>query len=43
MPSERIAAGHAALDAPLHGLDGSQTRLRDHLADPLLVLVWSSW
>lgn len=40
---ERIAAGHAALDTPLRRLDGGEARLRDHLGDPLLVLVWASW
>lgn len=41
--SDRVRAGQAALDIPLRRLEGGTTRLREYLADPLIVLVWSSW
>lgn len=40
---ERIAAGRAALAVPLRRLDGGSATLGEHLADPLIVLVWASW
>ncbi len=40
---DRIATGKEALAVPLRRLDGGTATLAEHLADPLVVLVWSSW
>ncbi len=43
LPADRLAAGRQALAAPLRRLDGGSATLGEHLADPLIVLVWASW
>lgn len=43
LSTDRVRAGQAALDATLQQLSGGTGRLREQLADPLIVLVWSSW
>jgi hypothetical protein len=43
LSNDRIAAGRAALEVPLRRFGGGTATLREHLADPLVVLVWSSW
>lgn len=40
---ERVAAGREALAVPLRRLGGGTATLAEHLADPLIVLVWASW
>ncbi len=43
LSSDRITAGRAALDVRLRRFDGRAGTLHEYLADPLIVLVWSSW
>jgi hypothetical protein len=40
---DRVAAGREALAAPLRRLGGGTATLAEHLADPLIVLIWASW
>src|SRR5260221_13768644 len=43
LTSDRVAAGLIALDIPLKRLEGGTATLREHLGNPLIVLVWSTW
>ena len=43
LSSERLSAGRAAIDVRLRRFGGGTGTLREYLADPLIVLVWSSW
>ncbi len=43
LSAEKVAAGREALRVPLRRLEGGTATLGEHLADPLIVLVWASW